>query len=264
MTTDRRILQGQVAIITGGSVGIGRAAALCLVQHGAAVVLVSRNPQRIEDACAWLLQQAPAADVLGLALDVSNEADMQEMVDRTLERFGRVDVLIASAGILRAGDGQLRTVAQMSSEEWDQVLDINLKGTYLSNRAVLPAMMKQGSGQIINVSSTSGRKGYAYDSAYCASKFAVIGLSESLAEEVRPHGIRVQMLLPGVIDTPIWGQNGPIPKPVDVLPVERVAELLSFMVRIPSDAVCLETVVEPHRVREKPAWLGRSHAAVEL
>lgn len=257
------ILQGQVAIITGGSVGIGRATARCLMQLGAAVVIVSRNLQRIEQAQDWLQQQVPAAKVLGLALDVSNEADMQEMVDRTLQHFGRIDVLIASAGILRGSKGELHTVAQMSSEEWDEVMDINLKGTYLSNHAVLPIMMKQGSGQIINVSSTSGRKGYAFDAAYCASKFAVIGMSESLAEEVRPHGIRVQVLLPGVIDTPMWAQNGPIPKPADVLPVERVAELLSYMVRLPSDAVCLETVIEPMRVHEKPAWLGQSHAVVQ-
>ena len=256
MTTGSRVLRGQVAIVTGGSVGIGRATALSLIQHGAAVVVVSRNLQRIEQTRDWLQQQVPEAEVLGLALDVSNEADMQEMVDSTLQRFGRIDVLIASAGILRAGNGELRTVAQMSSAEWDQVLDINLKGTYLSNHVVLPIMMKQGSGQIINVSSTSGRKGYAFDSAYCASKFAVIGMSESLAEEVRPHGIRVQVLLPGVIDTPIWGQNGPLPKPADVLPVERVAELLSYMVRVPSDAVCFEAVIEPLRVHDKPAWKG--------
>ncbi len=263
MTMDNSVLQGQVAIITGGSVGIGRATALCLLQLGAAVVVVSRNSKRIEEAQDWLRQQVPGAEVVGLALDVSSERDMQAMVDSTLQRFGRIDVLIASAGILRAGDGALQTVAQMSSADWDQVMDINLKGTYLSNRAALPAMMKQGSGQIINVSSTSGRKGYAFDSAYCASKFAVIGLSQALAEEVRPHGIRVQVLLPGVIDTPIWAQNGPIPKPADVLPVERVAQLLSDMVCMPADAVCLETVIEPLRVQEKPAWMGRPQRVAE-
>jgi len=256
MTQERTTLQGKVVIITGGSVGIGRAAALCLAQLGAAVVVVSRNAQRIELARDWLLQQVQGAEILGLALDVSKKADMQEMVDRTLQSFGRIDVLIASAGVLRAVEGELRTVAQMSSAEWDQILDINLKGTYLSNHAAIPVMMKQGSGQIINVSSTSGRKGYAFDSAYCASKFAVIGMSESLAEELRPHGIRVQVLLPGVIDTPMWSQNGPVPKPADVLPVERVAAVLSHMVRLPSDAVCLETVVEPLRVHGRPAWIG--------
>jgi NAD(P)-dependent dehydrogenase (short-subunit alcohol dehydrogenase family) len=237
-------LQGQVVIITGGSVGIGRAAALDLLQSGASVVVVSRNPERIADTARWLEQQVPGASVMGLALDVCSEADMQAM-----------------AGILRAGQGALHTLQQMPVSDWDEVINVNLKGAFLSNRAVLPVMLRQQSGQIINVSSTSGRKGYAFDAAYCASKFAVIGMSESLAAEVRDDGIRVQVLLPGAIDTPIWGQNGPIPKPRDVLPVDRVAQLLTRLVRLPLDAVCLEAVIEPMRVHEKPAWLHQTRLA---
>lgn len=254
-------LQGQVAIITGGSVGIGRAAALDLLQGGVSVVVVSRNPERIADTTRWLQQQVPGGFVMGLALDVCSEADMQTMVDKTLERFGRIDVLIASAGILRAGQGALHTLQQMPVSDWDEVINVNLKGAFLSNRAVLPVMQRQQSGQIINVSSTSGRKGYAFDSAYCASKFAVIGMSQALAEEARNYGVRVQVLLPGAIDTPIWGQNGPIPKPRDVLPVDRVAQLLTHLVRLPVDAVCLEAVIEPMRMHEKPAWLHQARAA---
>ena len=254
-------LEDKVVIVTGGSVGIGRAAALDLLRCGASVVVVSRNPERISGTARWLEQQVPGAAVMGLALDVRSEADMQLMVDNTLERFGRIDVLVASAGILRAGQGALHTMQQMSAAEWDEVIDINLKGAFLSNRAVLPVMKRQQSGQIINVSSTSGRKGYAFDSAYCASKFAVIGMSEALAEEVRQYGVRVQILLPGAIDTPIWGQNGPIPKPGDVLPVERVAQLLTRLIRLPMDVVCLETVIEPLRVHSKPAWLNNARAA---
>lgn len=254
-------LQGQVVIITGGSVGIGRAAALDLLQSGASVVVVSRNPERIADTARWLEQQVPGASVMGLALDVCSEADMQAMADKTVERFGRIDVLIASAGILRAGQGALHTLQQMPVSDWDEVINVNLKGAFLSNRAVLPVMLRQQSGQIINVSSTSGRKGYAFDAAYCASKFAVIGMSEALAAEVRDDGIRVQVLLPGAIDTPIWGQNGPIPKPRDVLPVDRVAQLLTRLVRLPLDAVCLEAVIEPMRVHEKPAWLHQARLA---
>ena len=102
--------------------------------------------------------------------------------------------------------------------EWDLVVETNLRGVFLSNQAVLPAMLAQRRGVIVNLSSTSGKRGLADDAAYCASKFGVIGFSESLAEEVGPRGIRVQVVLPGPVDTPFWDQNGPLPKPARILP----------------------------------------------
>jgi NAD(P)-dependent dehydrogenase (short-subunit alcohol dehydrogenase family) len=180
---------------------------------------------------------------------------MEEMVRRTLDRYGRIDALVASAGILRGGNP--RVVAEMPVAEWDLVLDTNLKGVFLSNRAVLPTMMKQRQGVIINLSSTSGRQGLAYDSAYCASKFGVIGFSEALAEEMRPHGVKVHVILPGAVDTPMWDQNGPILRPLEILPPERVSDLIVYMITLPDDTILLNpSIVAAKKPRrsQKNRW----------
>lgn len=249
------LLQGHVSIITGGSIGIGRAAALKLAQYGANVVIVGRTRDRIEQAVQTLQAEVKGCSVMGLVGDISQAEDMAEMASQTLARYGRIDSLIAAAGILRAKGGAISTLQQMTVTEWDEIVNINLKGVFLSNRAVLPAMIQQRSGQIINISSTSGRRGYAFDAAYCASKFGVIGLSESLAEEVRSYGVRVQVLLPGAIETPIWQQNGPIPRPENLVPVEQVASLILYLVTLPPDTVCLETTIEPLRSQNRPSWM---------
>jgi NAD(P)-dependent dehydrogenase (short-subunit alcohol dehydrogenase family) len=176
------------------------------------------------------------------------------MARQVLVRYGRIDILVAAAGILRPANGAIRQLVSMPLAEWREVVETNLTGMFLADRAVLPHMLAQGKGQIINVSSTSGRRGYAYDAAYCASKFGVIGLTESLAAEVRPHGIRVHLLLPGAIETPMWEQNGPIPRPEQVLPVAQVADLVAFLAALPLDTEYPETVIEPRRAAERPAW----------
>jgi NAD(P)-dependent dehydrogenase (short-subunit alcohol dehydrogenase family) len=250
-------LAGQVALITGGSAGIGLEAAGELAARGAQVVVVGHTPERVHQATAALAERGAGERVEGLILDVCCEEDMARMAAHALDKYGRIDVLIAAAGILRARGGVLNTVQAMPLEDWRRVIDVNLTGTFLSNRAVLPAMIRQRAGQIINVSSTSGRKAYAFDSAYCASKFGVIGMSEALAAEVRGHGIRVQVLLPGAVETPIWDQNGPIPKPHATLTAGRIAEVIARLVDLPSDAIMPETMIEPQRFDAAPDWLRR-------
>lgn len=252
------LLDGQVAIVTGGTVGIGRATCVALMREGATVIFVGRNRERVEETLTELKRRKRNSKPLGLDLDVRRETDMQEMADRTIERFGRIDILIAAAGILRAKGGLLRTLQQMSAQEWDEVLDTNLKGVFLSNRAVLPTMIRQRRGNILNISSTSGRKGLAFDSAYCASKFGVIGLSEALAEEMRQYGIRVQILLPGAIETGMWDQNGPLPRPGAMLAPERVADLILYLVTLPEDTALAAPIVEPFKKRVRTGWLGHS------
>jgi NAD(P)-dependent dehydrogenase (short-subunit alcohol dehydrogenase family) len=247
-------LAGQVAVITGGSAGIGLAAAEALGQLGIRPVLVGRRRAALATAKEHLALAGIEADTI--AADVTRVDDLARMAATTLDHHGRIDILIAAAGILRPASGAIRHLADMPLDEWDQVLRTNLTGTFLANRAVLPTMLERGCGQIINVSSTSGRRGYAYDSAYCASKFGVIGLTESLAAEVGPLGIRVQVLLPGAIETPMWAQNGPIPRPAQVLPVARVGELIARLVALPPDTELAETVIEPQRSVERPVWLG--------
>ena len=244
-------LAGKVAIVTGGTGGIGAATCRSLAGAGANVVIVDRSQETVD-----ALQQEIAASlvgaqkVVGIALNVTSEADMEEMARLTQEQFGRIDFLITSAGILRAPGSLPKPMLQVDSEEWDIVINVNLKGVFLSNKAVLPAMMAQREGCIINLSSTSGRQGKAHDSAYCASKFGVIGLSESLAEEVRPYGIKVQTVLPDAVDTPLWEQNGPI-KPEHALAAERVADLILTMAMLPADTILVATVIAPFKTRRR-------------
>jgi NAD(P)-dependent dehydrogenase (short-subunit alcohol dehydrogenase family) len=217
----------KVGIITGAGSGIGLACARRLAADGHHLVLVEQ--------------------AIGLVADVRLEADTRQMAQTALEQFTRIDYLIASAGVLRPG-GELKTVAETSLDDWRFVVDTNLTGTFLSNQAVLPAMMQQRVGDIINISSVSGRKGQAFDATYCATKFGIIGLSESLAEEVRNFGIRVQTILPDAVDTPLWEQNGPAVMRAPVtLPPERIADVIAFMLNLPRDAYLMNPVVGTFR-----------------
>ncbi len=244
-------LEGQIAIVSGGSSGIGRATCYALSREGASVVVVDINREAIQQTLDELNKAGKAQGFMGITADVRQENDMQEMVDKTLEAFGRIDILVHCAGILRGQGGTPKIMAQISTDEMNNVIDTNLKGTFLCNRAVLPTMIKQRSGKIINLSSTSGRKGRAFDSVYCASKFGVIGLSESLSEEVRQYGIKVQIVLPDAVDTPLWDQNSPIKAPDYSLPPERVADLIVYMLALPDDTIFENVVISPFKTRRR-------------
>jgi len=248
-------LAGQVAIVTGASSGIGRATSLSFAKEGATVVVVGKTPSRVASVVAEVEQVGVQGKSLGLALDVRREEDMTRMVCETLDRFEHIDILVASAGILRGKDRVPRLLAQLPIEEWSDILDTNLKGIFLSNRAVLRSMISHCKGQIVNISSTSGRRGRAYDSAYCASKFAMIGFSEALAEEVEQHNVRVQVLIAGAVETPILEQSGPLLGPRRKLPTERVADLVMYLVTQPYDSIFLGPVIDHSRVSpERPSW----------
>jgi NAD(P)-dependent dehydrogenase (short-subunit alcohol dehydrogenase family) len=247
-----RTLSGRVAIVTGGSSGIGQAAALALAARGARVIVVGRTPGHV-DATIARIDALPGSDPahrIGLALDVRREEDMAAMAARTLDSFGRIDILVASAGVSPGTAGGRMSgaaLANLPPEAWDAVLDTNLRGMFLANRAVLPAMMRQREGEIVNVSSSLG---WAYASAYCASKFAVVGMSEALAEEVRPFGIRVQVLLPDAVDTPMLrathlGAFG-------ALPPDRLGEFVVLLVTAERDMVLSRPLIAPFRTASEP------------
>jgi len=245
--------QPRVYIITGAGSGIGRACAELLSQRECRLSLVDFNRDALELTAAELRESlGPGTEnLITQNLSVRSTADMRAMAERTLEQFGRIDGLIASAGILRVG-GALKTVADTSLDDWNAVIETNLTGTFLSNQAVLAAMIAQKEGDIINISSTSGRQGRPFDGPYSASKFGIIGLSESLAEEVSSHGIRVQTVLPDAVETPLWNQNGPAAlKPVNVLPPKRVAEFILFMLDLPRDTYLPNPVIAPMKQRKK-------------
>lgn len=243
---------GLVTIITGGAGGIGKATAIALARAGAQVIATDL-PGRSFDAAQAEFAACGASNPIALvAMDVTNEVQVRQVVDDAAARYGRIDVLITSAGVLRAPGTLPKPLVDTTPEEWQFVIDVNLRGVFLTNRAVLPHMIANKTGLIINVSSTSGRQGRAHDGPYCASKFGVVGLSEALAEEVRPRGIRVQTIFPDAVDTPLWAQNGPI-KPEHALAPERVADLLAFMIALPDDTLLVQPAIAPFRTRRRKA-----------
>jgi 3-oxoacyl-[acyl-carrier protein] reductase len=245
------MLKGKVCIITGASSGIGKSSAELFLKHGAKIVLVDINSERLASTVQELENIGDPSEILSLPYSISNEDQMNAMATKTLEHFGQIDVLVASAGILRLG-GSLKTLVDTSLKEWDTIIETNLTGTFLSNRAVLKAMIEQKQGDIINISSTSGRQGRAFDGPYCASKFGIIGLSESLAEEVSSYGVRIQTVLPDSVDTPFWEQNGSaaIKSPVTI-PSERVAQLILHLVTLPRDAFLYNPIIAPLKTRQR-------------
>jgi NAD(P)-dependent dehydrogenase (short-subunit alcohol dehydrogenase family) len=241
----------RVAIVTGGSSGIGRATCRALAADGFRVVVVGRDADRVAGTLGEITPRGGPAIHLGLTLDTRSEHDMSEMARGTLARFGQIDVLVCCAGIGKSpGSSRLVPfpVAGTPIEEWDAILDTNLKGTFLSNRAVLPTMIRRGTGEIINVSSSpGGRRGQPFAAAYCASKFGVVGLSEALAREVAPHGVRVQVVLPDATDTPLL-HNTLLPERLGPpIPADRVAAFIAYLVALPGDGLLVGPVIAPSR-----------------
>jgi len=244
--TDDTSVAGRVAIVTGGTSGIGGAACVGLAADGAHVVVVGRDPDRLDRVVSAARRAARGgAAVLGLGLDVATERDADAMAAQVLDAFGQIDILVTAAGRLRGVDGTARKVCDMTLGGWDHVVRTNLTGVFLCCRAVLPAMIEQHRGDIINISSTSGLKGLAYDGAYCASKFGVSGFSEALAEEVERFGIRVHVLFPGAVDTPMWRTGDSIPHLGPALPVDRVVDAIRLIVGSPRELRIDRFVIEP-------------------
>lgn len=191
---DGKGLEGRVAIVTGGSRGIGRAVAASLAEDGASVVVSGRDPVRVEVEAKEL--EALGASVLAVQADVARREDADRLVDRARERFGRIDILVNNAGITRDA-----LLVRMKDDDWDAVLDVNLRGAFLMTRAVAKVMMRQKGGRIINIASTAGAMGNAGQANYSAAKAGLIGLTKAAARELAHWGILVNAVAPGLIDT---------------------------------------------------------------
>jgi len=185
----------RVAIITGITRGIGKAIAESLAARGINLVGVSRNEKHITELFERLCAEHKI-DCLAVQTDVSRHTEVNTLITRTMERFGRIDILINNAAV-----GAFGSIVDSKLEDWQQMIDINLKGVYLCSKAVLPQMMKQKNGSIINISSVCGLRGYSKCGAYCASKFGVNGLTEVLALEAKTSNIKVFAVCPDVVDT---------------------------------------------------------------
>lgn len=188
--------QGKVAVITGASLGIGRATAVAFARQGAAVALVSRDPARGEAATREA--QASGGEAISIAADVSKEAQVRAMVNGVMSHWGRLDILVNNAGIYLQGD-----VVDTSAEDWERILATNLSGAFLCTKHAVPAMAQNDGGVIINVSSEAGLVGIKSQVAYNVSKGGLIALTRSCALDLAGKGIRVNCVCPGTTDTPL-------------------------------------------------------------
>ena len=188
-------LSHKVAIVTGAGRGIGKAIALAFAGEGADVVAVSRTIPEVEQTASEI--KARGRKALAIKADVSNQQDVQEMIALTLKEFGRVDILVNNAGVL----GPIGPTWENNIEEWIRTVHINLIGTFLCSRAVLPMMIEQRWGRIINLSGGGAAYGRPYFSAYASSKAALVRFTECLAAEVKPYNITVNAIAPGLVNT---------------------------------------------------------------
>jgi len=219
-------LTGKTAIITGASKGIGRATASALAKEGVNLGLIARNEDGLKKVTNEL--KTDGIEIVTATADVGNRSEVDSAVASLKEKLGTIDILINNAGISKFGG-----FLELEPAEWEKIIQVNLLGAYYMTRAVLPTMIEQQSGDIINISSTAGEKGGPITSAYSASKSGLLGLTESLAMEVRKHDIRVTALTPSTVVTDL-AINGGLVKgdEEDVLMPEDLAELIVAQLKL--------------------------------
>jgi NAD(P)-dependent dehydrogenase (short-subunit alcohol dehydrogenase family) len=204
-------LKDKVALITGGGRGIGKAVALAFAREGARLALCARTSAEVVQTCGEI--QGLKAQCKGWTCDVTVEASVKEFVAAAVDEFDRIDVLVNNAGVMT----RPAPATELDVKKWDYTIAVNLRGPFLVTQAVLPFMIKQGSGSIINVSSMIGRGAYANFSAYAASKWGLEGFTQTLAAEVRSYNVRANTLEPGVVATKLTGYSGSKPESVTEL-----------------------------------------------
>jgi len=214
--------EGKVVLITGGGSGIGRAIAIRLSLEGASIAIAGRTKESIQNVRKEIESQGNK--VIDIQCDVSNESDCKRMVEQTINEFSRIDVLITSAGIHGGGN----TVVDTPVDVWDKVIDIDLKGVYLSSKFVIPEMKKVGCGAIVHISSIGGLTGQPYAMAFQSAKGGVINLTRHMAVAHANENIRVNCICPGVVRTPLterWLSNPRVYKRVcEGYPMKRICE----------------------------------------
>jgi 3-oxoacyl-[acyl-carrier protein] reductase len=219
-------LKNKNALITGAGKGIGKAIAIALAKEGVNVILVARTQSDLESVAAKV--NALRVKSMVLTADVADINSVNTAVEKALDEFKTIDILINSAGIAAFGN-----LLELEPAAWERIIQVNLMGTYYVTRAVLPNMIERQTGDIINISSTAGLSGNALTSAYSASKFAVLGLTESLMQEVRKHNIRVTALTPSTVATDMAKDlNLTDGNPEKVMQSEDVAELIIAQLKL--------------------------------
>ena len=220
-------LRGQTAVVTGGGKGIGRAICLALAREGADIVIAARTEKDIRETARMVEKEGRRA--LAVSTDIRIEEDVKNMVSDAVSAFGRVDVLVNNAGV-----AYRKYMVDTSREEYENVMDTNVKGMFFCTKYALPYLLKRGEGRIINISSGAGKHGIPKLSIYCASKFAVIGFTESIAYEIG-GGVQIYAVCPASVDTDMYRSlhsDEPVLKPEDV--ARKVLELCLPETTLPS------------------------------
>jgi len=229
-------LTDQVAFVTGGGRGIGRAIALAFARAGCNVAAVARTPAEVEETAALVREGGRRA--LALTGDVALESNVARTVERTAETLGPIDILVNNAGFL-----VIQPIIETSLEDFDRTMAVNLRGTFLCIKAVLPGMIARRSGTIINIASTSSKRWYRGQGAYCAAKHGVLGFTKVLAEEMRDHNIRVSAICPGGVNTRLVQEQRDDIVPEEWMDAEDIGELAVFLASLPPKAAIDEVVI---------------------
>lgn len=212
-------LKNKVAIITGGGTGIGRGIAKMFANEGAYIVVCGRRKEPLEAVVKEIL--ANGDEAIYCTVDVSSAEQIQDMVETTLMKWGQIDILVNNAGVYMPHD-----VASMEEEEWDKVMNVDAKGVFLTSKAVLPHMLKQEKGKIVNIASIAGLFGFEQSAAYCAAKGAVVNLTREMALDYAPKGINVNAIAPGVIESdmtkPLLTEENSKKAFIDRIPTGRI------------------------------------------
>jgi NADP-dependent 3-hydroxy acid dehydrogenase YdfG len=233
-----QLLEGKTALITGAGRGIGRAIARAFAAEGAAVVLVARSRADLASVAAEVREAGGRA--LAVPTDVTQDAAVEALVENVTGELGRLDILVTSAGAAAFGP-----VAGSKPADWDTMLALNLRAVMVCCHAVLPVMLRQRSGMILNLSSIASKRALPGSAVYTATKSAVEAFSRVLAEELRPHGVRVGVLVPGAVDTPIWDSMGAAPPREKMLRAEDVARAALLRATLPPNASLEELTLLP-------------------
>jgi len=241
-------IAGKVVVITGASSGLGEAAARLLAAQGAAVVLGARRVDRIDALAAELT--AAGGRALAVATDVTDRGQVRRLVDAAVEAYGRIDVIINNAGLMPQS-----LLERLKVDEWDRMIDVNIKGVLYGIAAALPHMQRQKGGQIINVSSVAGHKVGPGGAVYSATKHAVRALSEGLRQEVKPYGIRTTVISPGAVDTelPNTVTDEAVAERINrmyeeiAIPADSFARAVAFAMSQPDDVDINEILFRPTR-----------------
>lgn len=215
-------LKNKVAVVTGGGAGIGEAISTRYAQEGARVAVVEINPDRGHSTVDAIHELG--GDAIFIQTDVSSEAQVKGMVETSLKAFGRIDILVNNAAVLMSY-GQVRA-HEVSNEEWDRTINVNLRGYWLCSKYVIPSMLSEQSGNILFIASRTGIRGFGGFAAYSASKGGVLALMRSMAADYAPEGIRVNAIIPGTMDTPMnaqeFSQPGARDKYIPRIPARRL------------------------------------------